>query len=314
MSSSAALEVVAMMVIAAAFEIEIEPREIAILCQKFENVIVGAPCGIMDQMSSACDAENQLLSMICQPAELRGTIEIPEHLAVWGIDSGIPHSVGAGDYGSVRTGGFVGYRMIAELAGLNFYETETDGVVRNEDAKWNGYLANITPAEFAKNFAAHLPEKISGAEFLTRYKGITDTITKINSDNIYAVLNPTAHQICENFRVHQFAELLNEPMNESTLHELGDLMYQSHKSYSTCSLGTDGTDLLVELVAKSEQLYGAKITGGGSGGSVAVLGRKDADAEIKKVTNEYKKQTNYQPYIFSNSSPGAASFEFLKLK
>ena len=51
---------------------------------------------------------------------------------------------------------------------------------------------------------------------------------------------------------------------------------QSHAGYSRCGLGSDGTDRLVALVrqeqalAKRHQetplLYGAKITGGGSGG------------------------------------------------
>lgn len=313
-SSSAALEVAAMMAIKAAFEIEIEPREIAVLCQKVENLIVGAPCGIMDQMCSTCGAENQLLPIVCQPAELKIAAKIPPEIKFWGIDSGIRHSVGGGDYGSVRTGAFIGYRIIAELAGLSFCETETRGVVQIEDEKWNGYLANITPAEFEKNFAAHLPEKISGAEFLAKYKGITDTVTKVSPDKTYAVLHPTAHPIYENFRVNKFAELLKASPTENNLEELGNLMHQSHKSYSACGLETSGTDLLVELVAESDKLYGAKVTGGGSGGTVAVLGRKGADAEIEKVANEYKKQTNHQPYIFSNSSPGASSFGFLKLK
>lgn len=58
---------------------------------------------------------------------------------------------------------------------------------------------------------------------------------------------------------------------------------QCHYSYGECGLGSDGTDRLVKLVqqiqhhrsASSENgtLFGAKITGGGSGGSVCVIGR-----------------------------------------
>lgn len=313
-SSSAAIEVATMSAIAAAFEFEIEARELALLCQKVENLVVGAPCGIMDQMSSAGGEANQLLSMICQPAELqRGTVSIPQDLAVWGIDSGIRHSVGAGDYGSVRTGAFIGYRIIADLAGLKVYETETSGVVKIEDARWNGFLANITPEEYERNYAAHLPQEISGAEFLARYQGITDTVTRVLPDKNYAVFYPTKHPIDENFRVRQFAKLLDKQTTESNLTKLGELMYQSHASYSACGLGADGTDLLVEFVKKSERLYGAKITGGGSGGTVAVLGRKGADSEIKRIAEDYEKQTGCRPYIFSGSSPGAAAFGHLKL-
>lgn len=31
-----------------------------------ENHIVGAPCGVMDQMASACGEANKLLAMVCQ--------------------------------------------------------------------------------------------------------------------------------------------------------------------------------------------------------------------------------------------------------
>ncbi len=51
---------------------------------------------------------------------------------------------------------------------------------------------------------------------------------------------------------------------------------QSHAGYSRCGLGSDGTDRLVALVRQEQAmarlhqeppvLYGAKITGGGSGG------------------------------------------------
>ncbi len=35
-----------------------------------ENLVVGAPCGVMDQMTSSCGGDNELLSLLCQPAEL----------------------------------------------------------------------------------------------------------------------------------------------------------------------------------------------------------------------------------------------------
>lgn len=80
-----------------------------------ENYVVGAPCGVMDQMASACGEANKLLAMICQvlfllssfpskswsnnrviiyslqPAEILGLVEIPSHIRFWGIDSGIRH-------------------------------------------------------------------------------------------------------------------------------------------------------------------------------------------------------------------------------
>jgi L-arabinokinase len=103
---------------------------------------------------------------------------------------------------------------------------------------------------------------------------------------------------------------------ESARREAGELLYQSHASYSACGLGSAATDRLVALVraeAPAAGLYGARITGGGSGGTVVVLGRRDAATAIVRVTDTYAAQTGHRPYLFSGSSPGVAScgvFEF----
>lgn len=34
--------------------------------EQVENHIIGAPCGVMDQMASACGEANKLLAMVCQ--------------------------------------------------------------------------------------------------------------------------------------------------------------------------------------------------------------------------------------------------------
>ena len=94
-------------------------------------------------------------------------------------------------------------------------------------------------------------------------------------------------------------------------------MYASHRSYSACGLGSPGTDELVGLVRESGAaagLYGAKITGGISGGTVAVLGRRPAAGEsIKVITKEYARRTVHEPVVISGSSPGAGVFGHLEL-
>ena len=50
-SSSAAVETASMTAVACAFGIALEPRDLALLCQKAENLVAGAPCGVMDQMT-----------------------------------------------------------------------------------------------------------------------------------------------------------------------------------------------------------------------------------------------------------------------
>ena len=96
----------------------IEPRLRALRCQQVENLIVGAPCGVMDQMAAICGEAGSLMALLCQPAEFQGSIRLPDGLGVWGIDSGIRHAVTGADYGAVRVGAFMGYRVLAELAGL----------------------------------------------------------------------------------------------------------------------------------------------------------------------------------------------------
>lgn len=98
---------------------------------------------------------------------------------------------------------------------------------------------------------------------------------------------------------------------------MGELMYASHDSYSACGLGSKGTDLLVELVRMygvDHGLFGAKITGGGSGGTVAVLGSSDAESAVLDVAHRYAAMTGHEPYIFRGSSPGSAAFGHLVVR
>jgi L-arabinokinase len=316
-SSSAALEVAAMRALTAAYGIDLSPREMAFLCQKVENAVACAPCGVMDQMTSACGETDRLLALLCQPGELQGRLKLPDELEVWGIDSGIRHAVGGADYGTVRTAAFMGYRMIADMAGLPCHETGITGHVSIDDPKWQGYLANVTPQEFEGCYAAHLPARMSGAEFLERYKGITDRVTSVNSARSYPVRQATQHPVYEHERVRKFAQVLENREGTRQAEELGELMYASHRSYSACGLGSPGTDELVGLVREAGAaagLYGAKITGGGSGGTVAVLGRRPAAAEsIKVITKEYARRTGHEPVVISGSSPGAGVFGHLEL-
>src|SRR5207248_2949912 len=117
-SSSAAVEVATMRAFASAIKIEVPGQKLARLCQLAENHIVGAPCGIMDQMTAALGRENELLALRCQPAIIEGFVKLPNDIALWGIDSGIRHAVSGSEYTSVRCGAFMGYRIIADAAGL----------------------------------------------------------------------------------------------------------------------------------------------------------------------------------------------------
>jgi L-arabinokinase len=294
-ASSAALEVATMQSVASAFGILISAKDMAILCQIAENMVAGAPCGVMDQMTSACGESDSLLALLCQPAELQAPILIPGEIAFWGVDSGERHAVRGSDYTSVRTAAFMGHRI------LDLSDDDSSG----------GYLANVTPVKFAREVVSLLPDQMTGAEFLTRYSGTSDSVTTIDPSRTYSIRQATAHPVFENDRVHEFRRLLMSSPGEAQRVRLGELMLQSHESYSACGLGAHGTDLIVKLVREAGPnggLYGARITGGGSGGTVAILGRADAGNSIAEIVAKYRSLTGYSPHVFSGSSPGAAQF------
>ncbi|KAI4337448.1 hypothetical protein L6164_015863 [Bauhinia variegata] len=335
-SSSAAVEVASMSAIAAAHGLSISPRDLALLCQKVENHIVGAPCGVMDQMTSACGEADKLLAMICQPAEIVGLVEIPSHIRFWGIDSGIKHSVGGADYGSVRIGTFMGLKMVKSRAtevlaetcanGMNRDEVDRDDIELLKKEASLDYLCNLSPHRFEALYAKTMPESVTGGDFLNKYTNHNDPVTVIDQKRTYVVRSPTIHPIYENFRVKTFKALLTSATSIDQLGALGELLYQCHYSYSACGLGSDGTDRLVQLVqdlqhsaasiSEGGTLCGAKITGGGSGGTVCVIGRNclKSSEQILEVQSRYKKATGYLPFIFEGSSPGVGKFGYLKIR
>jgi L-arabinokinase len=76
---------------------------------------------------------------------------------------------------------------------------------------------------------------------------------------------------------------------------MGELMFQSHESYSACGLGSKRTSEIVELAKQqySPGIYGAKITGGGSGGTVCLLAvGEEGIQSAKKVHRMMEKSYN----------------------
>jgi L-arabinokinase len=323
-SSSAAIEAATMEAVVAAWsagiERPIDPKTRAVRCQQVENLIVGAPCGVMDQMTSICGEAGSLMALLCQPAEFRGSVRMPDTLRVWGIDSGIRHAVTGADYGAVRVGAFMGYRILADLTGLRVTAGEREGHVRIEDPRWRGYLANVGSATF-RQFEQDVPEALDGAEFLASYQGTTDLVTRVDPARRYGVRTATAHPIYEHERVTEWARIL-EPTSgidvaRPDAARLGALMYESHASYSACGLGSDGTDRLVALAREAGPaagVHGAKITGGGSGGTVAILADAEAGDTVRAIARQYAAETGRGTYIFEGTSPGAARVGAIRLE
>src|SRR4051812_19840140 len=317
-SSSAAIEAATMEAVIHAWGVAIEPRMRAVRCQQVENLIVGAPCGVMDQMASICGEAGRLMALLCQPAEFQGSVRMPDELGVWGIDSGIRHAVTGADYGAVRVGAFMGYRILAALAGLRVTAGDRKGHVQVDDPRWGGYLANVGSEAF-RRLEQDIPETLDGASFLTRYDGTTDPVTDVDPARRYAIRAPTAHPIYEHERVIEWAGLLTASPSatpESDAARLGALMYESHASYSACGLGSDGTDRLISLAraaGPARGIHGAKITGGGSGGAVALLADATAGDTVRAIAREYAGETGRDAYVFEGTSPGAARIGAIRL-
>ena len=183
-----------------------------------------------------------------------------------------------------------------------------------------------------------------------------DGVTELDFDPLtkYPVTLAGRHPVLEHERVRAFYDAIvamnamdsrddgdddanideRASKKKAFLSTLGASMFASHASYGALGLGDAGTDFIVGMVRDGRgrgQLHGAKITGGGSGGTVCVLGEDDdageADYAIEDVRARYARRrmddenlsssranANALPHLFRGSSPGAASYGYLALR
>jgi galactokinase len=313
-SSSAAVEVSVMKPAARCYGIDLHGIELAEACQWAENVIAESACGIMDQAASVLGDEGYVLPLLCQPCQPRPLVKLPDALRCWGIDSGVSHAVTGIEYEAARAAAFMGFRMICGWEALSLTLDESGRIPRYIDPRWNGYASNIPASVFRSRYESRLPELISGKEFLSRYDGHADPFTAVQPEIQYRLRACTRYAVEENHRIELFVELARGSHTEgagAAYALMGDLMYQSHWSYTECGLGNEATDLLVDLVRAEgvgAGLFGAKVTGGGAGGTVAVLGKTSAADAFRQVVERYAEARSCTPYVFEGSSGGADVF------
>jgi galactokinase len=293
-ASSAALEVAATYALASALAVRLAPLDLARLCQRVENLIAGAPCGVMDQVACALGRAGAPVIILCQPHDVRGHLVLPAGLATFGIDSSVEKHTSGSPYRRARVAAFMGHRILSSLLGAS---------------AGDGYLANVTPEGF-RSLADRLPARMRGDEFLGRYGGTDDPVTSVDPAVSYSVRGCTEHPIYENRRVARFIELLGAPeASEAARIEAGALMYGSHWSYThRCSLGHRDVTRIVRLargLGPERGIYGAKITGGGAGGTVAILARADAHEAVEEIAETYRRETGRDAIVFAGTSPGA---------
>jgi galactokinase len=300
--SSAAVEIGTICCLNAYLKLGLDAARIARLGQMAENHVVGAPCGIMDQIAITSGRHERLVHILCRPGSVMGEVKIPSGCGFVGINSMVRHSVAANPYSDVRIGAFMGRKIINDIRESKGHEAVD-------------YLTEISVKELQSLYLQHLPETMLGSEFCARYKTHDDPVTRIQPDATYRVRGPACHPVEENERVLRFIEALRnaEKGDETSLAVAGEAMYGAHESYrNNCNLSVEEVDFLVDTVKRrgaKNGLYGAKITGGGTGGTVAVFGRLDALREhVPKIAVEYSRRTGAMPDIFEGTSPGAMEF------
>lgn len=278
-SSSAALEVATLRALSSALAASSDAArggwtgtELARLAQRAENHLVGVPCGLMDQLASAHGRPGALLPILCRPDLLRAPVALPRGLAVVGWPSGVRHAVGDSPYAAARTAAFMGKQILVRRLERSL-----------------AHAAELTPAELLEPVTGRpvLPETLSGGDFLQTYGGVDDPLSTVGADRVYPVRAALGFAVEENFRAGLAMDLLAgagagagpaapgaSEGGRERLARVGELMFLSHAGYSAMGLGCPETDAMVMLCRRlgpSRGVYGARVSGGGSGGTVVVL-------------------------------------------
>ncbi|MGE5726282.1 MAG: galactokinase [Acidobacteriota bacterium] len=112
------------------------------------------------------------------------------------------------------------------------------------------------------------------------------------------------HVVTENARVLQAAEALER----SDLAEFGRLMGESHRSLRyDYEVSCYELDLLVELAAGRNGVYGARMTGGGFGGCTVNLVESGAVEEFRQaISAGYQQATGKTPKIYVSEAASGA--------
>ncbi|MFI6879287.1 galactokinase [Streptomyces sp. NPDC050400] len=251
LSSSAALEVVTAYALNELFELGLSEPELAVLAQRAENVFVGVPCGVMDQMASACATEGHALHLDCRDLSIR---QVPFDLASQGlqllvVDTRVKHELGDGAYAERRAGCEEGARLL--------------GVSHLRDVPYAGL-----------DDALRTLEQAGADEKVVRY---------------------VRHIVSDDHRVEQVIGLLDA----GDVRAIGPVLDAGHVSLrDDLRISCPELDLVV-ATARAAGAVGARMTGGGFGGSAIVLVETaDADAVTKSVLAAFEEAGYTTPRVF----------------
>lgn len=247
LSSSAALECAVAVMANDLFEAGLSGPELAALGQRAENLMVGAPTGIMDQSASLLGEEGHAVFLDCRsreaqlvPLDLAGS-----GLALLVIDTKVSHEHSTGGYASRRASCEKGAKAMGVPA-----------------------LRDLTTDDLA-----------AAADVLDE-----ETFRRVR------------HIVTENARVLAAVEVLRE----SGPSKLGPLLNESHASMrDDFEISCPELDLAVETSLGAGAL-GARMTGGGFGGSaIALVPVDDAGAVTDAVTRAFAAAGYAAPALFT---------------
>ncbi|MEU7151569.1 galactokinase [Streptomyces sp. NPDC045470] len=276
LSSSAALEVVTALALDDLYGLGLTRQRLAQLAQRAENAFVGVPCGIMDQTAAACCADGHALFLDTRDLSQR---QVPFDLAGEGlrllvVDTRVKHELGDGAYAQRRAMCERGARAL--------------GVHALRDVPY-----------------AHLPAVLDG---LTAEHGEPgdgpgcghvdvpgDQPADVPGDRGPGVRAVVRHVVTENRRVEDVIARLDagEPR------AIGPLLTAGHASLrDDFRVSCAELDLAVDAAVAAGAL-GARMTGGGFGGSAVVLVEEtEADAVAARVTEAFAAAGHPAPRIF----------------
>jgi galactokinase len=124
-------------------------------------------------------------------------------------------------------------------------------------------------------------------------------LTTADLDRIMDLPDPinrrARHVVTEDQRVLDAVDA----MKDGDLERLGGLFYESHASQrDDFQVSVPEIDLLVDLTADDPHVYGARLTGGGFGGSVVLLVRVGAAEDVAaRVAREYAARSGQTPTV-----------------
>ncbi|WP_155054020.1 galactokinase [Streptomyces blattellae] len=248
LSSSAALEVAVALALNDLYELGLKGWQLARLCQRAENVYVGAPVGIMDQTASACCTAGHALFLDTRDLSQQ---QIPFDLAAEGmrllvVDTQVKHEHSTGEYGKRRAGCEKGAALL--------------GVEALRDVP---------------------------------YDGLDEALARLGDEE--EVRRLVRHVVTENHRVEQTVSLLEAGETRA----IGAVLVEGHVSLrDDFRISCPELDLVVDS-ALSAGAIGARMTGGGFGGSAIVLaGTADVDTITKAVQEAFAAAGFTAPRVF----------------